>query len=156
MIDVSRVELEQAIRTGANIAGEWRLCKKDGAVYWYGWFTTQPHLGHSYLRIPSLFPDGSGSRHRLFCLFAKQLASKRGEVFLSLARGTPSEYNLDGVAYATSCIVSRWLTPSERTQWEHFLSMRVAHLADCCLVALNNDYRRARFRFAYPTVAVAG
>jgi len=156
MIDVSRVELEQAIRQGANISGEWRLCKKDGGVYWYGWFSDQPHLGHGYLRIPSLFPEGSGSRHRLFCLWAKQLASKRGEAFLSLARGTPSGINPDGVAFATSCIVSRWLTPSERSQWEHFLSMRVAQFADGCLTALNNEHRRARFRFAYPFAAIAG
>lgn len=156
MIDVPRVEIEQAIRAGANIAGEWRLCKKDGQVYWYGWFGAQPHLGHSYLRIPALFPEGSSSRHRLFCVWAKQLASKRGEVFLSLARGTPDAQNPDGVAFATSCIVGRWLTPSERAQWEHFLSMRVAHLADCCLVALNNEYRRAHFRFSYPTVVAAG
>lgn len=156
MNDVSRVALEQAICAGANISGEWRLCKKDGSVYWYGYFSgSQPHLGHSYLRLPSLFPEGSGSKHRLFCLFAKQMASRRGELLLSLARGTPSEHNPSGEALATPCIIERWLTPSERTQWEHFLSQRVAQFADGCLVALNNEYRRARFRFAYPFTATS-
>lgn len=157
MIDVSRVALEQAIGTGANIAGEWRLCKKDGSVYWYGWFSgQQPHLGHGYLRIPALFPEGSGSQYRLFCLWAKQLASRRGELFLSLARGTLSDLNPDSCAFATPCIIDQWLTPSERAQWRNFLSLRISQYAENCLVALNNDHRRARFRFAYPTVATAG
>ena len=156
MIEVSRVALEQAICDGANISGEWRLCRKEGAVYWYGWFSgTQPHLSHSYLRIPSLFPEGSASRHRMFCLWAKQMASKRGELFLSLARGTPSKQNPDGCAYATPCIIERWLTPSERAQWEHFMSERVSQYADGCLIALNNEFRRARFRFAYPCAAAS-
>ena len=154
MIEVSRVALERAILDGATLAGEWRLCKMDGLVYWAEYYTRgDAHTRHAYVRIPSLYPEGLGSMHRQFCAWAKKLPPIRAELLLSLARGTAHFENPDADAYAIPCIVAYWLTPGERAQWESHLADRINLMADACLIVLNNDSRRARFKFAYPTLS---
>lgn len=151
MIDVDRTALEDALRSGSNRAGAWHICRVDGRIYWHAAYGVTGHEGHADLRVPALYPDGSGSLYRSFCVWTRNLAPERRCVLLSLAQGTVGPENTQGTAYAVPCILRYFLTVEEKAAWEASVQARLTIHAEGCLQALNAPHGRPRYRFrAYP------
>lgn len=153
MIEVNRARLEAAVRAGSHYGGEWRLCRKDGLVYWQSAFCVTPHETHESLRVPVLYPDGRYTEYLLFLFWAKKLPSRRADHILALVRGTRSRENEEGTAFAVPCIVSRFLTGSECAAWHAHVEDRVTLYVESCLAALNANGGRLRYRWLYPSVS---
>lgn len=152
MISVERAALETAIVAGATRYTRWMICRIDGAVYRQSLYATEHQHRNQDVIIPSLYPDGSGTRFALFCGWArKHEDKKRGEELIALAYGKRNDrVNPEGHPYAVLCIINQFLTESEKAAWEFSQAARVRYFCDICLQQLNSLGGRAKYRWKYP------